>query len=563
MLDATPPRPVSVEERIFECDGERLTCSVASASPVDPVDRVDGSPGTPTAVLLHGAGRGSKERLLGLLADFAARGCRAVAFDFSGHGGSTGTLADLSLERRFTQARAVIDAYVPAGDPLLLVGFSMSGQSVADLTAHYGPRVVALGLCAPAVYAERAWPVPFGGGFTEIIRTPESWRDSPALRVYGEFTGRAVLAVPAHDAVIPPAVTEALAAALGRRSDFTRLVLDEANHQLGLWLGDHPGERARLADTLLGRGLATTRAWVEDSLPDGERVTGAEPLHGGWTSEMRRLRVESPGGGRQLVLRSFVKPFYRRHAESLLTREAAVLTLLDGTDIPAARLLAVDATGSRCDDPSLLMSLLPGDVRLADEGAEARAVLLARQLVRIHAVAVTDATRPRTYEAWTSPQRVGVPEATSRAGLWRRAVEVISGEPPAYEARFLHRDFHPGNVLFSGEGAGQRVSGVVDWVETSWGPTDLDVAHCSTALGLLHGPEVATVFADAYTAAGGRLSEDPAGRLYWRLLDALAFAPDAEKVAIPWRRLGRTDLTPEVLTDRLEEYIAGLFTRFG
>jgi pimeloyl-ACP methyl ester carboxylesterase len=560
MPDAIPARPllsVSVEEQVFECDGEMLTCSVASA------DSVDGPPAAPTAVLLHGAGKGSKERLLGLLADFAARGCRAVAFDFSGHGGSTGTLAALSLERRFTQARAVIDAYVPAGAPLLLVGFSMSGQTVADLTAHYGPRVVALGLCAPAVYAERAWPVRFDGGFTEIIRTPEAWRDSPALRVYGAFAGRAVLAVPAHDAVIPPAVTEAVAAALGTRSDFTHLVLDEANHQLGLWLGEHPEERARLADALLGDGLPATRAWVRDGLPDGERVTGAERLRGGWTSEMRRLDVEGPGGGRQVVLRSFVKPFFVRRAEALLTREAAVLTLLDGTDVQAARLLALDATGAHCEHPSLLMSLLPGGVRLEDEGAEARAVLLARRLVRIHAVEVTDATRPRTYEAWTSPERVRVPEATGRPGLWRRAVDVISGEPPAYEARFLHRDFHPGNVLFAGEGAEQRVSGVVDWVETSWGPADLDVAHCSTALALLHGPEVAEVFADSYTAAGGRLSGDPAGHLYWRLLDALAFAPDAEKVAVPWRQLGRTDLTPEVLTGRLEDYVAGLFARFG
>jgi hypothetical protein len=40
-----------------------------------------------------------------------------------------------------------------------------------------------------------------------------------------------------------------------------------------------------------------------------------------------------------------------------------------------------------------------------------------------------------------------------------------ASEPPDYRACFLHRDFHPGNVLFTGDGL--RISGVVDWVETS------------------------------------------------------------------------------------------------
>jgi len=70
-------------------------------------------------------------------------------------------------------------------------------------------------------------------------------------------------------------------------------------------------------------------------------------------------------------------------------------------------------------------------------------------------------------------------------------------------------------------------------------------------------------FADEYLSAGGRLSEDRGAHLYWRLLDALAYAPDAEKVAVPWRELGRTDLTAELLTERLEQYLAVLFDHYG
>ncbi|WP_374983091.1 phosphotransferase family protein [Streptomyces fradiae] len=356
--------------------------------------------------------------------------------------------------------------------------------------------------------------------------------------------------------------------------------------------------------TETGGSLApATGRWVGRHLGRGERIARVVPLRGGWTSEMRRLDVAGPKGRRSLVLRQFVKPFFVRHAEGLLGREAEVLRLLGRTGVPAAEPVAVDPAGEHCAYPSLLMSLLPGAVRLDDEGAGARAPLLAGQLAAIHRVAVAEAGKPRAYQVWTSPERVTPPAGTGRPGLWARAVDVIRREAPAYRGCFLHRDFHPGNVLFSGGGGGTadggrggaadidrdgaalsgadrsgaalggaeaaagggalRVSGVVDWVETSWGPADLDVAHCSTALALLHGVPAGMAFADLYAAAGGTLAEDPAAHLYWRLVDALAYAPDAEKVAVPWRELGRTDLTPAVLAGRLETYVQALMDRYG
>ncbi|OLZ69299.1 alpha/beta hydrolase [Streptomyces sp. IMTB 2501] len=223
-------------------DGERLSGVTA------------GPPGRATAVLLHGAGNGSKDRLLPLLTEFAEHGCHTLAFDFSGHGESTGSLGELSLRRRFEQAVAVLDAHAPAGVPLILVGFSMSGQTVADLVRHYGPRVAAVGLCSPAVYAPEAWEVPFEnrqGRFSEIIRTPDGWRSSRALEALRAYEGRAVLAVPGTDAVIPPAVTEAVQDALSARSRYTRFELPEAQHRLGLWFRDHAEDRREFVIRLL------------------------------------------------------------------------------------------------------------------------------------------------------------------------------------------------------------------------------------------------------------------------------------------------------------------------
>lgn len=523
---------------------------------------VDSGPTAVTAVLLHGAGRGSKERLLPLLDEFVAHGCRALAFDFSGHGESSGELGELSLRRRFEQAVAVIDAHAPADGPLVLVGFSMSGQTVADLAEHYGERVAALGLCAPAVYAAEAWDVPFGHGdgrFSEIIRRPDSWRRSPALEVLRTYEGRAVLAVPGTDAVIPPEVTEVVQEALAFRAQFTRLELPEAEHQLGFWLRDHADDRRELVAALLtglgDRGWTATRGWVAKQLPEGRSVVDSGFLSGGWSSQMRRLTLDDDS---ELVLRSFVKPFFRLHAPGLLAREASVLALLaDADGVPAPEPVAVDATAEHCDHPSLLMSRLPGRVRVDEEDLERRLDLLAAQLVWIHRVVPGE--RPRTYQAWTRPEKVqGV-----RGPLWERAVDVIRQDPPPYEGCFLHRDFHPGNVLFTGAGADLRISGVVDWVETSWGPADLDVAHCSTALALLHGPEHGLAFRRRYEAHGGHRLADGPDHLYWRLLDALAYCPDAAKLAGPWRELGRTELTPRVLGGRLEAYVRGLVERYG
>ncbi|MYW16989.1 phosphotransferase [Streptomyces sp. SID2955] len=308
---------------------------------------------------------------------------------------------------------------------------------------------------------------------------------------------------------------------------------------------------------------SNTRAWVERSLRPGDRIRAVATLRGGWTSQMRRLEVEGEGETYSLVLRSFVKPFFVKHALGLLTREADILRLLADTSVPVARLHGVDAAAERCDHPSLLMSMLPGSLRLDAEDIERKTELLARQLVAIHGLLIPEGARPRTYQAWTSPERVRLPESSRKPEVWERAVEVIRRSPPIYRPCFLHRDFHPGNVLFTGDGADLAITGVVDWVETSWGPADLDVAHCSTALVLLHGVSVGMRLADHYIAAGGTLSDDPSDHLYWRVLDALAFAPDAEKVAEPWRELGRNDLTSAVLEQRLEDYLQALLSQYG
>lgn len=308
----------------------------------------------------------------------------------------------------------------------------------------------------------------------------------------------------------------------------------------------------------------STLAWVGRHLDVGERIVRTEALHGGITAEMRRLTVGTRDGDtRDLVLRTFVDPSFVENAEELLNREAGVLALLAGTDVPAPEPVAVDPTAAQCEYPSLLMTHLAGRTVLDDEGLEARVPLLARQLVAIHAL--RPAERPQAYEAWTTADAVVPPEGAD-AAAWAAATDVIRRPAPPYEGRFLHRDFHPGNVLFDvvpRSPAGPRITGVVDWVQTSWGPADLDVAHCSTNLALLHGPAWGLRFAAAYEEAGGVLAAAASERLYWRLLDGLAFAAGLQWVTRPWREAGRAELTTRAAEERLDAYVTALLDTLG
>ena len=149
-------------------------------------------------------------------------------------------------------------------------------------------------------------------------------------------------------------------------------------------------------------------------------------------------------------------------------------------------------------------------------------------------------------------------------GLYDEAFARLREPPPAYRRTFLHRDYYPANVLW-GDGS---VTGLVDWVETSSGPADLDVAHCSSNLAGTHGLATALAFTAAYIAAGGELDPDPDARRYWQLMDLIAFLPDrrgpveresgatAGTMSAVWAANGRPDLTPDLARKRREELLS-------
>jgi aminoglycoside phosphotransferase (APT) family kinase protein len=238
--------------------------------------------------------------------------------------------------------------------------------------------------------------------------------------------------------------------------------------------------------------------------------------------------------GDRAVLRLMTNEPWRTHGAGLTTREHETQLMLADTGVPAPRSIALDADGSRTGEAAHLMTLLPGHVDL-DRTTDADLEKLARSLAEIHAFRPVE--RPRAYQSWAWPAKYVVPDWAREPAAWEEAFAILGRDAPSYDGTFLHRDFQPRNVLWTGDG----IAGVVDWVETSWGPAWLDVAHGRTNLAIRHGTEVADRFGAAYQRLTGREAQP-----YFDVMDVVGFLPP------PGRRALVTD--PDELA-RLEEHL--------
>ena len=96
-----------------------------------------------------GSGRGGgKARAFRAAA--TAAGVSFLAFDARGHGESSGTIEELTLSRMIEDLACAIEAYVPKGALLVVIGSSLGGVTAAWYAAAHPERVRAAVLIAPA-----------------------------------------------------------------------------------------------------------------------------------------------------------------------------------------------------------------------------------------------------------------------------------------------------------------------------------------------------------------------------------------------------------------------------
>ena len=257
-------------------------------------------------------------------------------------------------------------------------------------------------------------------------------------------------------------------------------------------------------------------AWVETTV--GARIAATQRLTGGLTSWVHRLSFER---GDALVL--------RQSSADAVAKEAAILTALARAAVPAPRLIATSGD-------ALLMTLVPGEIHLMPRDRDAWLAQMATMLVRIHAL---DVVVPKRIEHWRGWDYTPPPDGTA---LWDRVVAIAAQERVVTDARFSHGDYQHFNLLWSGE----QLTGVIDWIEASLGPPDLDVGHCRLNLALLFSPGVAERFREIYEVEAGRTIDA------WWDVQALASYGRAWKDFLPIQIDGRAPFDPDGMTKRVE-----------
>jgi aminoglycoside phosphotransferase (APT) family kinase protein len=291
---------------------------------------------------------------------------------------------------------------------------------------------------------------------------------------------------------------------------------------------------------------------VRSALGPGAEVTAVRPLRGGTSAAVHALDVRDGSGRRlRLVLRRHLRADWLAEEPDLAEREALALRLLRGSGLPVPELVAYDADGSEAGAPAVLMTRLAGHPVYVPADLDAWTGQMASVLPVLHSQALSPELP--AYFRYHDLESVGRPSWMGPSPVWEAMVQVLrEGAPPA-PAAFVHRDYHPANLLWRRG----RLSGVVDWVNACRGPAGVDPGHCRVNLVILHGVSVAERFREAYEAAAG-VRQHP----YW---DLVSLADSGIVWGRPdlgyWRSIGGRGLTAPLLAGRLEEYVRVLLAR--
>jgi aminoglycoside phosphotransferase (APT) family kinase protein len=225
------------------------------------------------------------------------------------------------------------------------------------------------------------------------------------------------------------------------------------------------------------------RAWVRREA--GAEVARVRRLPGASSTAVHRLDLSD---GRSIVLRRYVWPGFLAAEPEAAQREVDALGFAGINGVPVPRLVAADIDGSQVGDgiAVILTVFVPGAARAVPDLRSLAAVAAS-----VHAV---DASAfPHHYYPWYVGTLDTAPAGARHPALWERAIDIWHNRMPVYRPRLVHRDFHPGNVLWSRSGPF-----VVDWANACSGPWGCDIAHCRDNLVQLGGVEAADAFLRAY-----------------------------------------------------------------
>jgi uncharacterized protein len=195
-----------------------------------------------TALLLHGGGSSAAEGFRELRTYLHAQGIETVAFDFVGHGRTSGQQSGTTLAERVQQALSVISSQRLDSSALTIIGFSMGAYVAAKVAVQL--QVPRLCLAIPAAYSSQAYKVPFGPEFSQILRTPRSWADSDAFDLIHRYTGHLLVISAEDDNVVPADIPQRYASAGSNSASTVHHIVRRSGHSLSEHYEREPTARA-------------------------------------------------------------------------------------------------------------------------------------------------------------------------------------------------------------------------------------------------------------------------------------------------------------------------------
>jgi aminoglycoside phosphotransferase (APT) family kinase protein len=291
--------------------------------------------------------------------------------------------------------------------------------------------------------------------------------------------------------------------------------------------------------------------WLRRSIGESARRLEIVRKKGSTSSSV--FLVECAGGrtSQRFVLRVLDNREWLTDEPDLAAHEAAALEEAERAGLMAPRLIAYASDDVGFGAPVVLMSFIEGEIELRPSSFPRWLGDLASQLASIHRHAA-DAF-PWRFRSWVNRAILAPPEWSTVPRVWERAIELLLGAEPNSRPVFIHRDYHPTNVLWR---AG-AISGVVDWINACRGPAGVDVAHCRTNLAQMFGLDTADQFLDAYLEVADGIEYDP----YWDVDSVLDMCIPQPTFYEPWQQFGLDIIAPEELRRRIEMYLERVIAR--
>lgn len=289
--------------------------------------------------------------------------------------------------------------------------------------------------------------------------------------------------------------------------------------------------------------IKKAKNWVQNEV--GVAVQSMILLPGSTSSILYEVETDNS----TLVLRQFDNMEWLSEEPDLVQHEVVSLQHASANGLPVPSLIAFDETGEASGLPSVLMTKVEGKVEILPDDFNKWTDGLAEILAEIHRITADDF--PWVYESYTNRDEVKIPEWTKKPDKWQTAFYRLHAEKPEFHETFIHRDFHPTNVLWLDD----EVSGVVDWPNACRGPAGIDVGHCRVNLALLYNVEVADLFLTAYEKhAGSSFTYNS----YWDIVSAFDILEGPPTVYSGWAAFGVTGLTDTMMEVRLDAFVESL-----